>query len=60
MGYVDHVVRRGLQHPAAASLIKRVQEGPKIEVPGWGIAILVSTFVAFVFFLSAVGYPWFL
>jgi hypothetical protein len=59
MGYIDHVVRRGLEHPSAIQLLKRaVQDGPEqIEIPKWGIAVLASVFILFVLFLSSVSTP---
>ena len=55
MGYIDHVVRRGLQHEGTMNMIKRaVHDGQNIEVPKWGIVVLVTTCIAFVLFMSAV------
>ncbi|PSN73547.1 hypothetical protein BS50DRAFT_483166 [Corynespora cassiicola Philippines] len=54
---ISHVVRRGLEHPSTIQTIKRaVEEGPRIEMPTWGSAIIFVTFVVSVVFLSAVEY----
>ncbi|ORX95963.1 hypothetical protein BCR34DRAFT_593988 [Clohesyomyces aquaticus] len=57
MGYIDHAVRRALEHPHAASFAKRaVEKGHEIKVPAWGAAIVIVSFVLFVAFISAVEY----
>ncbi|KAF2735307.1 hypothetical protein EJ04DRAFT_465045 [Polyplosphaeria fusca] len=58
MGYIDHVVRRGLEHPSTVSLLKRaIQDGPEqIEIPKWGVAVLVVTFLCFFVSLSSLEY----
>ncbi|KAF2110690.1 hypothetical protein BDV96DRAFT_197264 [Lophiotrema nucula] len=54
---LDHVVRRGLEHPATISLIKRaVKEGPELEVPKWGVALVVITCIGFFLLVSSVEY----
>ncbi|KAH7135870.1 hypothetical protein B0J11DRAFT_427014 [Dendryphion nanum] len=54
---ISHVVRRGLESPEAVSFIKRLsQEGPKIEIPPWGVGIMGTTFVAFMLFACAIEY----
>ncbi|KAF2193781.1 hypothetical protein K469DRAFT_712598 [Zopfia rhizophila CBS 207.26] len=57
MGYIDHAVRRGLDHPSTISLLKRaVENGPEMEIPKWGLAILATTLIVFLFFMSALEY----
>jgi hypothetical protein len=53
---IDHVVRRGLGHPSTLDFIKRAAtEGPQVEIPGWGIFLLVTSVVAITVFLSLVS-----
>lgn len=56
MGYVDHAVRRGLEHIATTHFKRAMNEEEPIhsKVPGWGIAIIVVTIISFVIFMSAV------
>lgn len=69
MGYVDSAVKRGLEHPATVQFVKRTfqrvahgntmhtpHDDPKIQIPGWGITIMVITAIAFVVFMSAIEY----
>lgn len=52
---IEHVVRRGLQHASTMEMFKRTAEdGPKIEMPTWGIVVMVLTFVVFIVFMSMV------
>lgn len=52
---IEHVVRRGLQHASNIDMFKRAaEEGPKIEMPKWGAAILIITFFVSVIFMSMV------
>jgi len=54
---MNTVVRRGLEHPNTINLIKRAaNEGPNVELPGWGIFILVTSFIVIFVFLSLVDY----
>ncbi|KAF2800690.1 hypothetical protein K505DRAFT_263505 [Melanomma pulvis-pyrius CBS 109.77] len=54
---IDHVVRRGLEHASTLDFIKRAaQDGPKIEIPGWGVFLLVTTVFVITVFLCLVDY----
>jgi len=54
---MNHVVRRGLEHASTRDFIKRaIQEGPHVEMPGWGIFILVTSFLVILVFMSLVDY----
>lgn len=70
MGYVDSAVKRGLEHQATVQFVKRTfqrvahgntydntHEAVKVEIPGWGIAVMVVTAVVFVISMSLVSYP---
>lgn len=53
---IDHVVRRGLEHASTLDFIKRAaNEGPKAEIPGWGISLLVTTIFVITVFLCLVS-----
>jgi hypothetical protein len=53
----DHVVRRGIEHPATINFIKRaVKEGPELQIPKWGVALLVVTCIAFFLFMILLEY----
>jgi hypothetical protein len=52
---IDHVVRRSLESTSTLNFIKRAaNEGPAVEIPGWGIFVLVASVVAITVFLSLV------
>jgi hypothetical protein len=55
---VLQLLHRALEHPVARSLHKRAVESTTIEVeiPTWGKALIVVTFLGFMFFMSAVEY----
>ncbi|KAF2704626.1 hypothetical protein K504DRAFT_121451 [Pleomassaria siparia CBS 279.74] len=54
---IEHVVRRGLEHPSTVAFIKRtVAEGPDVEIPAWGISTLGVTFWAIFVFVIMVDY----
>jgi len=57
MGYVDHFIRRGVEHPTMVNMFKRaVEEGPKLEIPTWGVVLFVTTFIVFTVCLSSLEY----
>lgn len=54
---IEHVVGRGVLHASGMQVFKRAVEGPsEIEVPKWGVVVLVISFIVMVVFLSAVNY----
>lgn len=70
MGLVDSAVKRGIQHPETVQFVKRTfqrvahgdtfsanPDAPHINIPGWGVAILMVTAVSFMVFLIAVRSP---
>lgn len=57
MGFTHHVLRRSIEHPAVTKILKRAaEEAPKLQIPPWGAAVLIATFVAIIVGLSAVEY----
>ncbi|KAF1997362.1 hypothetical protein P154DRAFT_537192 [Amniculicola lignicola CBS 123094] len=57
MGYLSHVVRRGLDTSSTMDMVKRaVSEGPKIQVANWGLALLATTFIVFIVCQVLVSY----
>ncbi|KAF2465586.1 uncharacterized protein BDR25DRAFT_336980 [Lindgomyces ingoldianus] len=57
MGYVDHAVRRSLEHPRAMNFIRRaVEKAPEVEIPKWGVAVLAITLIVLILGVSAIEY----
>ena len=57
VAYVGHVVRRGLEQASGMSLFKRGdgQDPVPVEIPTWGVFILVGTVIIFAFVASSVS-----
>ncbi|KAK7186447.1 hypothetical protein DPSP01_002121 [Paraphaeosphaeria sporulosa] len=51
---IQHITRRAVQHVPV--FIKRAQEEPKLEMPPWGCALLIGTFIASMIAITLVQY----
>jgi hypothetical protein len=58
VAYVGHVVRRGLEQASGMSLFKRGdgQDPVPVEIPTWGVFILVGTVIIFALVASSIEY----
>ncbi|KAF2449149.1 hypothetical protein P171DRAFT_469290 [Karstenula rhodostoma CBS 690.94] len=51
---IQHITRRAVQHVPA--FLKRAQEEPQLQMPAWGAAILIVTFIASMLAVTLVQY----
>lgn len=52
---IEHLARRGLHHAfSGMGMLRRTTSEVEVEMPNWGVGLLISFFVVFVLFLSAV------
>jgi hypothetical protein len=49
---IQHIARRAAEHVPA--FVKRAQEDPQLQMPAWGAAILIVTFIVSVVAITLV------